>query len=455
MMIKAYDFWHGKRLMRNMKEEKMWRALSICLVILVCLCINLVHQWATLPSPCMCKMGGKSEFCDLKGDIRVDPNSPIVYYVVPPDTTINNNTTSPLTIRPYARNTDPNAMWSVTEWSIKIKAHNDKDLPLCPPSQSNDNDSSSAAALVFSLAGYCGNMFHFMSDILVPLFATARPFHRQVRLLTTNHQDWFVPRFNRILQALSRYEVVDMDKEQQLGEKVYCFSRLTLGLKGSPNNRELNINQTESGYTTTDFKRFLRGVFSLNETSTATKLEDNNNNKDNTTTVVPVPRLLIINRTTTRVIRNVNDVAVMATELGFAVTVADLDRNMSRTAMIVDSCDVMMGVHGAGLTNLFFLPDNAVLIQVVPYGADWVSRNAFGDPIDDMNLRYLAYDVEKHESSLSEQYPPDDPVFTDREFLAKQGWSKWGSIFLDNQNVTLDLERFKGTLLQALMLLHQ
>ncbi|CAN1188142.1 Beta-1,2-xylosyltransferase XYXT1 [Linum perenne] len=144
----------------------------------------------------------------------------------------------------------------------------------------------------------------------------------------------------------------------------------------------------------------------------------------------------------------------MATEIGFNVTVEELDANMSRTAEIVNSCDVMMGVHGAGLTNLFLLPDNAILIQLVPFGAEWVSNNAFGDPTKDMNLRYLEYKIEKHESSLSEKYPPEDPVFTDQDFLTNQGWDKWGSIYLDNQNVTVDLNRFRETLLQALMLLH-
>ncbi|CAN1188154.1 Beta-1,2-xylosyltransferase XYXT1 [Linum perenne] len=374
----------------------------------------------------MCKMGGKSEFCDLKGDIRIDPHSPTIYYVVP-----------------SARNIDPTAMASVTKWSIKIIGEHEEDLPPCPQPQPHDYDS---AAVIFSLAGYCGNMFHAMTDIFVPLFATTRHFHLQVLLLATNYQPWFIFRFNKIMHALSRYEVVDIDKEQQHGKKIHCFSRLTLGLKGSHNYRELNINRSESEYTTVDFKRFLRSVFSLNETSTAIKLDDKDKKK--------VPRLLIINRTSTRAIKNVKDVAVMATEIGFNVTVEELDANMSRTAEIVNSCDVMMGVHGAGLTNLFLLPDNAILIQLVPFGAEWVSNNAFGDPTKDMNLRYLEYKIEKHESSLSEKYPPEDPVFTDQDFLTNQGWDKWGSIYLDNQNVTVDLNRFRETLLQALMLLH-
>jgi capsular polysaccharide biosynthesis protein len=37
-------------------------------------------------------------------------------------------------------------------------------------------------------------------------------------------------------------------------------------------------------------------------------------------------------------------------------------------AWVVNSFDVLLGIHGAGLTSAVFLPPGAVVIQVVPYG---------------------------------------------------------------------------------------
>ncbi|CAN0873551.1 Alpha-1,3-arabinosyltransferase XAT2 [Linum grandiflorum] len=385
----------------------------------------------------MCSTGGRSEFCDIQGDVRVDPNSATVYYVIPSNTT---TVLGPVTvsIRPYGRNGDTAPMGLVREWSLQMVPQL-VDLPHC-------SRLHHSPALLFSLGGFSGNYFHAFTDLLIPLFATARNFNRRVLFLITDHRPWLLSTFRIFLQALSSYNPVDIDNVGGNGKEIHCFSRLILGLKGR-HNMELSVNPSESDYTIKDFRKFLRNTYSLKR-PTAIKLVASGHKK-----LIMPPRLLIISRNKTRAFTNVNEIARMARKLGYEVTVAELDRNMSRSAEIMNSCDVVVGVHGAGLTNMVFLPENAVLIQVVPLAADFVSRTYFEEPSKDMNVRYLEYKINKEESSLMDKYPPDHLVFTKPSLFMKQGWDAFKSIYLDNQNVKLDIRRFRGTLLKALELL--
>jgi capsular polysaccharide biosynthesis protein len=78
------------------------------------------------------------------------------------------------------------------------------------------------------------------------------------------------------------------------------------------------------------------------------------------------PRLLIISRKNSRAFLNERMMVDMAMSLGFDVRVGepDINTDVAKFARLVNSADVMIGVHGAGLTNMVFLPAGAVLIQV-------------------------------------------------------------------------------------------
>ncbi|CAL1390839.1 unnamed protein product [Linum trigynum] len=409
-----------------------------------------------IPPPAVCTTGGRSDFCDLRGDIRVDPNSWTVYYVATSENdTIHlspeNGNTSSFSVRPYARNDDPYAMATVREWSLKMVPPSDPDLPFCY--EIHDD-----AGVIFSLAGYAGHRFHLFTDVLVPLFATARPFEGEVELLATDYQSWLVPLLKPITGALSRYEVIDIDKERQ-GEKTHCFSTLTLGLKGR-HLKELSINPLQSPYRIKDFIHLLRTVYSLNKTTTttttaATKPQPPGDN--NKSSAAAVPRLLIISRKTVRTFTNLRDIARMATGLGFRVTVAEPSamQDLPASARVVHSCDVVLGVHGSDLTNVVFLPDGAVFIQVVPVALEWCARTFYEEPSTDMDVRYLEYRIGREESSLAGEYAEDDAVFTDPASFERKGWGVFKSIYLDNQNVTIDTQRFRPTLLKALAMFSQ
>jgi hypothetical protein len=129
--------------------------------------------------------------------------------------------------------------------------------------------------------------------------------------------------------------------------------------------------------------------------------------------------------------------------------------DVSKFAEMVNSCDVLMGVHGAGLANIVFLPKNAIVIQVVPFGGfEWLATYDYGEPSKDMNIHYLEYKISKEESSLIQQYSLDDVVLSDPFTIQKQGWAAFKSVYMDRQNVKVDVNRFRPTLLEALELLH-
>ncbi|CAN1788191.1 Beta-1,2-xylosyltransferease XAX1, partial [Linum perenne] len=341
--------------------------------------------------------------------VRIDRKSATIYYVVASeggtDSVVGNKSSS--TIKPYPRKGDSVALKSVREWTVKMVPKTYQyNLPHC-------SHIHYSPGIIFSVGCYFGNYFHAFTDVLISLYVTARPFYRDITLLVSNYHTFQVVKFNDIIRALSRYQVVDIDKDPQ-SEKYKCFSRLILGLKGR-RDKELSINPSESEYTIKDFRTFLRSAYSLHKTN-AIKLHEGD--------AKLVPRLLIIAQKKTRTITNLKE--RMATELGYQVTVSKIDTNVTKSAEITNSCDVLIGVHGAGLTNMVFLPENGVLIQIVPYGVDWLSKYYIAEPSKELNLKYLEYKFGLDESSLKHQYSPEDMVFKNLpHFGVGVEWCEW------------------------------
>ncbi|KAJ0048770.1 hypothetical protein Pint_16948 [Pistacia integerrima] len=281
----------------------------------------------------------------------------------------------------------------------------------------------SVPAILFSLGGFSGNHFHDFSDLVI-----------------INPGGF--PSSGELLENLSRYEIIDIDKQ----ENVHCFSSVIIGLKY---HKELSIDPSKSpaGVSMKDFRRFLRSTYSLQRTK-AIKLRESDQDRR--------PRLLIITRRKSRAFVNVGRISKSARNLGYEVIVAEanLSTDLSKFAALVNSCDVLMGVHGAGLANMVFLPDNAILIQIVPLGKiERLARADFAEPSKDMNIRYLEYNIGVKESSLIKEYPIEHVIFRDPMVVHKQGWGAVKSMYLERQNVKLDVHRFKPTLSKAFELL--
>ncbi|KAE8719751.1 MATE efflux family protein 6-like [Hibiscus syriacus] len=441
----TYDTFFARSFSRSDQRKLGYAAFLGCLLIALSFCLVFRPYSAAAPPSSVglsngvptrmnivCKSETRSDICEIHGeDIRIDAKFSTVFV-----SASSQEENSSVLIGPYCRKGDEIAMRRVKKWLVKpVVDANGIAIPGC-------NQSHNVPAILFSLGGYSGNNFHDFTDIIIPLYSTARVFNGEVKLLVTNSNPWWINKFRNLVQKLSNYEVIDIDNEAN----VHCFTTVVVGLKRAP--QELSIDPLKSPYTMKDFRQFLRSAYSINKV-TAIEIDDDNNVKTR-------PRLLIVARNRTRAFRNTDEIVRMASDLGYQVVVAEANGNIQRFAEIVNSCDVMMGVHGAGLTNMVFLPENAVLIQIIPIGGvEWPARVAFGEPSKDMNIRYLDYKIKTEESSLIQQYPVDHEVFNSPLSISKQGWLKFKEVYLDKQDVILDINRFKPTLQRALELLHR
>ncbi|KAG7019925.1 hypothetical protein SDJN02_18892, partial [Cucurbita argyrosperma subsp. argyrosperma] len=387
------------------------------------------------PTP-TCNLMDWTDFCDIDMNVRIHgESSSVMFASTDMEEHLERNST--WKIKPYARKQDANAMKNTREWSIKA-VKSPQNLPQC-------TQNHGVPAILFSLGGYAGNHFHDFTDVIIPLFITARKFNGEVQFLITDRKSWWVLKYQAILSKLSNYDIIYIDKEAQ----VLCFPHVIVGLKRDP--KELSIDSNNHSFSMKDFKEFLRSSYSLNR---GRAMENRGRGRGRKKREIK-PRLLIVARRKTRSFTNTGEIIKMAKKLGFQVIVTEPDANLKKVAETVNSCDVMMGVHGAGLTNIVFLPERSVLIQIVPFGgAEWVSTRFFGEPSKDMELKYLGYDISLKESTLIQQYPKEHVVLRDPVAIQKQGWSAFKSIYFDNQNVKLDINRFRPTLLKALELLH-
>ncbi|CAD6239349.1 unnamed protein product [Miscanthus lutarioriparius] len=295
-------------------------------------------------------------------------------------------------------------------------------------------------AVIFSVGGYTGNFFHDMSDVLIPLYLTSFQYKGRVKFFMTNYKQWWVQKYKPVLRRLSHHDIIDFGSNKD----VHCFQHVILGLT---RDRDLILGphptRNPKGYSMLDFTRFLRHSYGLKRDRPLVLGEQPGKK----------PRMLIISRRGTRKLLNLRQVSATSRALGFDVIVSEARGNLKRFATMVNSCDVLLAVHGAGLTNQVFLPPQAVVIQIVPWGKmDWMATNFYGQPARGMNLRYLEYYVSEQESSLAQRYPRDHLVFKDPMAIHGQGWNALADIFMA-QDVKLNIRRFRPILLQVLDLL--
>ncbi|URE40769.1 glycosyltransferase [Musa troglodytarum] len=392
--------------------------------------IKIVAEKAAidLSKPICSETSKRSNVCEAVGDIRLQGSSHTI--LLHPSLTDREWKT-----KPYCRKHDPPAMRNIKEWTMKP-------FPIGePPPRCTVNHT--VPALVFSIGGFTGNLFHDFTDVIVPLFISSYQFRGEVQFVVADIKPWWVSKFIVILKQLSDYDIIDANNEEDR-EAVRCFPRVIVGLSF---HKELGVDpsKTPTGYSIVDFKAMLRKAYGL-ERPTAAPSGD-------PWDIRRKPRMLIISRKKTRAFLNERGMTDMAMSLGFDVRVAEPDAttDLAKFARLVNSADVMIGVHGAGLTNMVFLPEGAVLIQVVPMGGlDWLARDTFGQPSPDMQLKYMDYRIQADESTLSDEYPADHPVLKDPYSIHKQGWNALSKTYLDNQNVRPHLGRLRNALMDAL-----
>ncbi|KAK4436921.1 Alpha-1,3-arabinosyltransferase XAT3 [Sesamum alatum] len=359
-----------------------------------------------------------SDVYEIYGDVRIQGISSTIFIA-----SIQEDNSSSWTAKPYARKGDKLAMERIKEFKFKYQP-TDK-IPHC-------NQNCTVPAIVFSTGGYVGNHYHAFTDVLSRLFATSQWFNQTVLFLITDYSSDWTSKYKRILDELSKYDVYDIDRES----KVLCFSRMIVGLEA---HKDFIVDPWDSvHHSIRNFSKFLRSsVYSLGRQSV----------NHCRTCKTGQPRMLIICRRKSRRLVNKHAVGDLARKVGFEVVLKQMVWNVSLVAEMVNSFDVVVGVHGAGLTNMVFLPENAVVVQIVPFGLDYIARTCFKMAAENMKLRYLDYKVTLNESSLFGNYSS-----LDTNPNSKKGFEGFRSVYLDNQDINIDLGRFKTTLSRALEL---
>lgn len=302
-----------------------------------------------------CDAAENSIVCVSNLPVRIDTHNNITVY-----TSLRRTGLDKSSIKPYALQKDKYLL----QWISPVKVLQGNSKP--PACQYNHT----IPAVIFS-SGILGNLFHEFNDIIIPLFITTKHFQSRVLFILEDYDPWFVSKFSKIISRLSSYEVVN----PAVNASVHCFPGMILGLKYH-DNLALNPSDIPGGHTMRDFRLFLAETFSL---------------KFAHVSQIRVPTLVLISRKKTRKFLNEDEIVNMIKELGFRVVIARTKEasDLNTFANIINSCAVLVGAHGAGLTNELFLPAGAVMVQVEPLGLEWSSANYFGNPARAMSVRYL------------------------------------------------------------------
>ncbi|KAJ4808140.1 hypothetical protein LUZ62_020706 [Rhynchospora pubera] len=386
---------------------------------------RLEHQSGGVPKESVCRLRvPKSIVYEIDGDIRVDGNSSSIFW-------INLGGHESLNVKPFPRNCDPNAMSSVREFSVKSLQFQNGSVPQC----SSDH---SYPAIIFSTAAYTGNFFHDFTDVLIPLFLTAHRYHGEVQFLITNMKPIWVEKYTIFFKSLTRYKIINIDEEPH--GNTHCYKSMTIGLYA---HREFAIDpfMPPLGYTFADFTHFMRKSYYLERHALRKHWESPPKR----------PKLLLISRRWSRKLLNANEIETMASDLGFEIIVMDEhDHPLDKYAQIVNSCDVIVGIHGSALSYMVFLPQKAVVIQIVPWGRlEGLSWCDYAFTVPKAKLKYLEYQVSLEETTLLNKYPRDHPNIQDPFSVHLQGFWVLKEAYM-NEDVTLDLQKFRNTLVEAL-----
>ncbi|OVA04016.1 Glycosyltransferase AER61 [Macleaya cordata] len=328
----------------------------------------------------------------------------------------------------------------------------------------------SVPAVVFSNGGYTGNVYHEFNDGILPLFITSQHLNKQVVFVALEYHEWWITKYSDILSQLSDYPVINFSGDN----RTHCFPEAIVGLQI---HDELAVDRLQGKNTTIrDFRRLLDRAYwprikGLQEEEAQLKLQlkPDSGELKNLSSLPPwlssmkeeeeeeekeemkKPKLVIISRNGSRSIINEGAMVELAEDIGFQVEVLRPNprTELAKIYRALNSSDMMVGVHGAAMTHFLFMKPGSVFIQVIPLGTDWAAETYYGDPSVKLGLKYMPYKILPRESSLYGNYNNDDPVLNDPESVNAKGWEYTKKIYLDGQNVELNLRRFRKRLVRA------
>ncbi|XP_054825720.1 xylan glycosyltransferase MUCI21-like isoform X2 [Prosopis cineraria] len=296
-------------------------------------------------------------------------------------------------------------------------------------------------ALVFSVGGYTGNFFHDFTDGFIPLFITINTIfhdHQGFVIVISEGPDWWPTKYANLLNIFTKHPIITLKNETQ----THCFPYAHVGLIS---HGFMTINHTllPTLKTYLHFRNTLHEAYNSHHDSSMSPKKP-----------ISQPRLVFASRkgTTGRMILNQRKAIQVMKEVGFDVVVFEPKKNTSlrESYALVSSCHALIGVHGAALTHSLFLRPGSMLMQIVPIGVEWAAKAFFGSIVKGLKLEYMEYRIKVKESSLVRKYGRDSLMLRNPFALQKNGWPiELMNIYLKEQNVKLDLVRFRGYLEEA------
>lgn len=331
-------------------------------------------------------------------------------------------------IRPYTRKWEKSVMDIVHEVTLKSV--------MFPKDSNFECDIvHNVPAIVFSTGGYTGNLFHEFNDGIIPLYITSQHLEKEVVFIIVDCHNWWLTKYDEILKQLTRYRVINFENETM----VHCFPEVTAGLfiHGDVMVDPALMFHNKS---LLDFRAFLNQAYTPHWFVPDKSIE-----------AVSKPHLVIIVRVGSRMILNLKEVVELAEQVGFNVTIWKPVRTteLKTTYRLLNSSHVLLGVHGAALTHFMFMRPGSVFIQVIPLGTNWAAETYFGEPAERMGIHYIGYNIDIKESTLSSKYDRNDIVLTNPNAVGKRGWAATKEIYLESQDVIIDLNRMRRTLIDA------
>ncbi|KAM3754651.1 hypothetical protein ACB098_03G182400 [Castanea mollissima] len=328
------------------------------------------------------------------GPTALDPTSSTFFVIDPKTLTPQKPTVEK--VRPYPRKWENHTMSRIKEVTLVSS-------PIIP----NCEIQHKAPAIVFSAGGLTGNIFHDFNDGFIPLFITANSI--------------FPDQDVEILRTFTKYPIINLDNDTI----PYCFPSANVGI-------------ISHDLVTIDPKL-------IPNSKTLTQIQNQNHHfKFNHSKSRPILVLISHNGGVGRVLLNQNKVKFEAEKIGFNVIIFEPTpmTPMHKACELIHSGHAMIGIHGAALTHTIFLRPGSVFMQVVPLGTEWVAEVCYARLARSVGSEYMEYRIEAEESSLLEKYSKDDLVTRDPVAFRGTDWSLM-NIYLKEQNVTLDLVRFR------------
>ncbi|KAB1208069.1 hypothetical protein CJ030_MR7G003007 [Morella rubra] len=188
------------------------------------------------------------DLCAIKGPTVLDPTTATFFVVYPTSSTPE----KPMEerVRPYPRKHENFTMSRIREVTL-VSGH---PTPKCDVQHH-------APAIVFSAAGYTGNVWHDFNDGLIPLYVTINTIFpdQDVVLVISKARDWWVSKYRDLLHSFSKHPIINLDNDTA----THCFPSMAAGMI-SHGFMTIDPKLMPNSETFTHFRSFLDKAYGQN-----------------------------------------------------------------------------------------------------------------------------------------------------------------------------------------------